>query len=107
MVPCPAGFTIVLVAARFQALLLGLLVLSVFSVGLCLLLVAVGAALVLGQEKLLDRIGSRWKGLVTVLPLISPLLVAAVGVFFVLDTWEHGREPIKALLRAFFRWLEA
>lgn len=100
IVPCPAGFTIILVAAHFQALALGLFILLFFSLGLGLVLVAIGIVLVVGKEGLLDRIGSRGSKAMRFLPVLSALLVSAVGGYFVYDSVSRGQESIAQMLRA-------
>lgn len=100
IVPCPAGFTIILVAAHFQALALGLFILLFFSLGLGLVLVAIGVVLVLGKEGILDRLGSRGNKALRFLPVLSALLVSSVGAYFVYDSVSRGQESIAQMLRA-------
>jgi nickel/cobalt exporter len=100
IVPCPAGFTIILVAAHYQALALGLVILGFFSLGLGALLCGIGIALVLGKEWILDRFGARRLGFARWLPVASAALVASIGVYFMWDSWSRGRVEIGQMLRA-------
>jgi nickel/cobalt exporter len=100
IVPCPAGFTIMMVAAKYQALGLGLLILAFFSFGLGLLLCTIGVTLVLGKEKLLDRMGSKSQLLMRWLPVLSAGLVASIGIYFMWDSYSRGRTEIGQMLKA-------
>ncbi len=100
IVPCPAGFTIMLVAAKYQALGLGLLILTFFSFGLGALLCGIGVVLVLGKGWIFDRLGSRSEALVRWLPVYSAGLVACIGVYFMWDSVSQGRAEIGNMLKA-------
>ncbi len=107
IVPCPAGFTIVLVAAHFQALLLGLVVLSFFSFGLGLMLIGIGCVLVVGKERWLDRVGGSLRSrFLRLAPVASAILVSMIGVWFCFDSIARGQQPIAQMLRALARQLE-
>ena len=107
IVPCPAGFTIMLVAAHFQALLLGLVVLGFFSLGLGLMLIGIGCFLVIGKEGLLDRVGSSMQRRVfQYAPVVSALLVSGVGLWFCYDSLSQGQESIAQMLKALAMKLE-
>jgi len=107
IVPCPAGFTIMLVAAHFQALWLGLIVLGFFSLGLGLMLIAIGCVLVLGKERILNRVGAPLKSrFLQLAPVFSALLVSLIGVWFCVDSLAQGREPIAQMLRALASYLD-
>jgi nickel/cobalt exporter len=106
IVPCPAGFTIMLVAAHYQKLTLGLIYLTFFSLGLGALLCAIGVVLVLGKERLLDRLGSRSETLLRWLPVASALLVACIGLYFMYDSYAMGKAEIGQMLRALAGVLE-
>ncbi len=100
IVPCPAGFTIMLVAAHFQALLLGLVILGFFSLGLGLMLIGIGCVLVVGREGLLDRAGSTLQTrFLRYAPVFSALLVSAVGFWFCYDSVIQGQDSIVQMLR--------
>ncbi|MFQ5655638.1 MAG: hypothetical protein ACE5GW_13030, partial [Planctomycetota bacterium] len=105
IVPCPAGFTIMLVAAHYQALALGLVVLSFFSLGLGAILIGIGITLVLGKGKILDRLGGRTKRVMGALPVLSALVVAGIGLFFIWDSIDRGRVPIAQMMRAAADWI--
>jgi len=107
IVPCPAGFTIILVAAHFQALLLGLVVLGVFSFGLGLMLIGIGCVLVVGKERWLDHIGSPLKSrFLRIAPVVSAMLVSLIGVWFCVDSVLRGQDSIAQMLRALARQLD-
>lgn len=107
IVPCPAGFTIVLVAAHFQALLLGLVVLGFFSFGLGLMLIGIGCVLVVGKERWLDRVGVSLKSrFLRLAPVASAILVSMIGIWFCIDSITQGQQPIAQMLRALARQLE-
>lgn len=100
IVPCPAGFMIMLVAAHYQALGLGLLILTFFSLGLGALLCGIGVVLVLGKTKVLDHFGSRSTTIVRWLPVMSAGLVACIGVYFMWDSYAQGKTEIAQMLRS-------
>ncbi|MGE4632057.1 MAG: hypothetical protein AAEJ47_03385, partial [Planctomycetota bacterium] len=107
IVPCPAGFTIMLVAAHFQALLLGLVVLGFFSLGLGLMLIGIGSFLVIGKEGLLDRVGSSMQSRIfRYAPVASALLVSGIGLWFCYDSLAQGQESIAQMLKALAAKLE-
>ena len=107
IVPCPAGFTIMLVAAHFQALLLGLVVLGFFSLGLGLMLIGIGCFLVIGKEGLLDRVGSSMQSRIfRYAPVASALLVSGIGLWFCYDSLAQGQESIAQMLKALAAKLE-
>ena len=105
IVPCPAGFTIIIIAMHLQALWAGLIVLTVFSLGLSSLLIAIGVLLVLGKQGFLDRIGDRGRFLIRWLPVVSPLLVTAIGITFVTHTVSTGHGELGEMLKAFKDWM--
>ena len=108
IVPCPAGFTILLVAAHFQALWLGLIILIFFSLGLGVTLISIGILLTVGKEGVIDRMGIRASGsLLRVAPVFSALLVSAVGAWFTWQSFAESQGVIAQMLRAFARWLES
>jgi len=108
IVPCPAGFTILLVAAHFQALWLGLIILTFFSLGLGGTLIGIGILLTVGKEGVIDRMGLRATGsLLRWAPVLSALLVSAVGAWFTWQSFVEGQGVIAQMLRAFAIWLES
>ena len=106
VVPCPAGFTIMLVAAHYQKLSLGLLYLIFFSLGLGGVLCGIGVALVLGKSRILGRLGSKGGTALRWLPVASALVVAAIGVYFAVSAYTQGEREIAQMLRALADSLE-
>lgn len=131
LVPCPAGLTVILVGLHFpDKLLFALFLLVFFSIGLGSVLVSIGVALISGKALLsarsregaffqemgflrrwlplsflssLDSLGA--KGL-RVLPALSGLFIAGLGVLFCITTFVTGRTEIAALLRAVADWVQ-
>ena len=103
IVPCPAGFTIMLVAAHYQRLSLGLLYLTFFSLGLGAVLCAIGVVLVVAKDGVLNLFGSKSDLLLRWLPVGSACLVGAIGVYFVWDSVSQGRTEISQMLTALAR----
>jgi len=100
IVPCPAGFTIILVAAHYGALALGLLILVFFSFGLGALLCLIGVGLTLGKAKIFDRLGNNSRRLVQWLPVGSAAFVALLGIGFMVRTYGEGKTEVAQMLRA-------
>lgn len=105
MVPCPAGFVIILIAGYYHQLWAGLLILSAFSIGLGAVLVAIGVALVLGGSSILDRLGRHGRSVMRWAPVASALIVAGLGVYFAWRAYDLGREPVAQMLRAASDWI--
>lgn len=78
LVPCPDAIAILLVAVAINRIVLGMLLIVAFSVGLALVLILIGVALVHGA-----RLASRndWLNHFSrYTPLVSALVVSALGV---------------------------
>ena len=78
LVPCPDAIAILLVAVAINRILLGMLLIVAFSVGLALVLILIGIAMVQGMRlvariDLLNRF-SRYT------PLVSAVVVAGLGI---------------------------
>jgi len=77
IVPCPSALIVMLSAIALHRVAFGLVLIVIFSLGLASVLIAIGL-LMLYARRLVD--GMRWApGLFTRLPLVSPLVVAALG----------------------------
>ena len=100
IVPCPAGFTIMLVAAHYQQLSLGLLYLTFFSLGLGSVLSVIGILLVLAKDGVLNRFGSGSEKALRWLPVGSACLVGMIGAYFVWNSVTQGRTEIGQMLKA-------
>ncbi len=95
-------------AAHFQALWLGLIILTFFSLGLGGTLIGIGILLTVGKEGVIDRMGLRATGsLLRWAPVLSALLVSAVGAWFTWQSFVEGQGVIAQMLRAFAIWLES
>ena len=83
LAPCPSALVVLLTAIAFHRVWLGLILVTAFSVGLGLLLIAIGVAVVLMGDRLLKGRQSGW--LVAALPVASALIITAIGCVF---TWR-------------------
>ena len=88
MIPCSTGINILIVALYTQRLELGLVVLTVFSLGLGLVITAVALALLLGRATLFDRSKRpRWFRYV---PVAGAFAVMLVGGAIFLNTLQQA-----------------
>ncbi len=80
MVPCPSAAVVLLSAIYLGRIGLGLLLIAAFSLGLAASLVIIGVLVVRGR-RLLERLagGPRARRLAAALPLLSALLITALG----------------------------
>lgn len=111
MVPCPAGLGVILIAAQFQVLLAGLLVLVTFSVGLGAVLVAIAVSLVLGKRLTSIDLDAESESpilrrLQRYLPILSAFLIACIGAYFVFRAASQDPTSIAQMLRAAAGWLD-
>ncbi len=84
LVPCPEALVILILAATWGRLALGLALIVAFSLGLALVLIAIGMLLVLSGEQLWRRFKPngaipRW------LPVLSALIVVGLGLALALQ----------------------
>jgi len=78
ILPCPSALIVMLSAIALHRVALGLVMICSFSVGLASVLIAIGL-LMLYARHLTQRL--KWEGgLLSRLPLVSPLFVATLGV---------------------------
>jgi nickel/cobalt exporter len=78
ILPCPSALIVMLSAIALHRVALGLVMICSFSVGLASVLIAIGL-LMLYARQLMQRL--KWEGgLLSRLPLVSPLFVATLGV---------------------------
>jgi ABC-type nickel/cobalt efflux system permease component RcnA len=83
LVPCPEALSVMLVAIGLNRIVLGLGLIVAFSVGLVVVLIAIGILLVYARSRL-ERLGKpkstchRW------LPLVSAIIVTMLGLGIVL-----------------------
>ncbi|MCX8957650.1 nickel/cobalt efflux protein RcnA [Erwinia psidii] len=86
LIPCPAAITVLLICIQLKALVLGATMVICFSIGLALTLVTVGVAAALSVRQ-----AARWPGFAIIskkAPLLSSLLMAAVGVYMAIHGWN-------------------
>jgi ABC-type nickel/cobalt efflux system permease component RcnA len=77
IVPCPSALVVLLSAISLNRVGLGLLMIVAFSLGLALVLMAIGLLMVYARG-FMERVGSRGR-LWQTLPVFSPLIIAALG----------------------------
>jgi ABC-type nickel/cobalt efflux system permease component RcnA len=87
ILPCPSAFVLGLIAFQQQLYLQGLIMVIVFSVGLAVVLSAIGLVLVQTKGYLRER-GKQHKGrlyrlLETKLPVLAALVIAMIGIVMV------------------------
>ena len=85
LVPCPEALGVMLIAIGLGRIGLGLALIVAFSFGLAAVLIAIGILLVRCKSRWLDRLGkpgSPWQRL---LPLVSAVVVALLGVGIVVN----------------------
>ncbi len=78
LVPCPDAIAILLVAVAINRILLGLALIVSFSLGLAVVLIIIGLLMVTSR-RLFDRV-SLLDRLAPVMPMVSALIVLALGV---------------------------
>ena len=83
LLPCPTALVVLLAAVSFHNVLLGMVLVAAFSVGLAIVLTAIGLAFVFGQRalrrrRLLSRIGGSM--LARALPALSAAAITVAGV---------------------------
>jgi len=77
IVPCPSALVVLLSAISLNRVGLGLLMIVAFSLGLALVLMAIGLLMVYARG-FIERVGSGGR-LWQTLPVFSPLIIAALG----------------------------
>lgn len=78
LAPCPDAIAILLLAVAIQRIPMGLALIVSFSVGLAIVLIAIGLAM-LHSRRLFSRLDA-FERVAPVLPLVSALVVLALGV---------------------------
>jgi nickel/cobalt exporter len=77
IVPCPSALVVLLSAISLNRVGLGLLMIVAFSLGLALVLMAIGLLMVYARG-FMEKVGSQGR-LWRTLPVFSPLIIAALG----------------------------
>ncbi|WP_420877347.1 hypothetical protein [Rhodobium orientis] len=86
--PCPAAITVFILCLHLGKVFLGVTLVSAFSIGLAVTLVAIGVAAALGLKYVATRT-SRFDRVMRAAPYLSGALIAAVGLIMVLVGWSH------------------
>jgi len=94
LVPCPDAIAILLVAVAINRILLGLALIISFSLGLAVVLIVIGLLMV-NSRRLFDRIGL-FDRLAPVLPIVSALVVLALGFGLTWGAYVRARESLFA-----------
>jgi len=88
LMPCPAALTMLLVCLRLKKVALGVGLVTSFSVGLAIVLVALGVVASIGVRHA-SRHLPRFERVAEWLPYVSSLIVVAVGVFMAVSGYRH------------------
>ena len=78
-VPCPSALVVLLTAISYQKLVLGLLLIIVFSLGLASVLIAIGILTVAAGSVIKRYSGNREQKLFRVLSIVSSIVIILVG----------------------------
>ncbi|MBN1309923.1 MAG: PD40 domain-containing protein [Anaerolineae bacterium] len=99
LVPCPDAIAILLIAIAINRVLLGLGLVVTFSLGMAIVLILIGGAVVRGR--LLVSRADLFSRIAPVLPVVSAVVVLGVGLIMIfgavsrndmLAAWQSGRE---------------
>lgn len=90
IVPCPAALVVLMLAINIGRLAFGLLLILTFSLGLAVVLVAIGVAVVRASGEIRKHIGAR-SPLLLALPLASSVLITILGLWMLLYTLIQHR----------------
>ena len=101
LVPCPAGITLVIFSVSFegQNTFKCFLYLTAFSAGLAGVLIAVAVSMVLSKKFLVsDTPKPRTKRILSLLPIVSCVAVAGVGLLLCYQAYDPDFVALKAKL---------
>ena len=91
MVPCPSGLALIIFAFSRNQPVLGITLLTAFSLGLGLVLVSIGVAMVMGKSILASWFTAKfWKMLLRVLPIVSACTITGVGIWITMQALLEG-----------------
>lgn len=90
LVPCPDAIAILLVAIAINRILLGLALITSFSLGLAIVLIVIGLLMV-NSRRIFDRIGFLDR-LAPVLPIVSAVIVLALGFGLTWGAYVRAKE---------------
>ena len=88
LIPCPAAITVFLLCLHLGKLTLGITLVSAFSIGLAITLVAVGVVAALGLRYVSART-SRFDRIMQLAPSISAALIALIGGLIIWSGISH------------------
>jgi nickel/cobalt exporter len=80
LIPCPAAITVLILCLQLKEFILGILLVTAFSIGLALTLVASGVIAAVGMK----HATKRWKGLDTFMakaPYLSSTVITLLGLY--------------------------
>jgi ABC-type nickel/cobalt efflux system permease component RcnA len=96
IVPCPSALVVLLSAVTLHRIGLGLVLIVAFSAGLAAVLTAIGM-LVLYARRALDRMEWGGAGVLRQLPLVSSLLITALGAVLAVQSASAAQLPAVGL----------
>ena len=92
LVPCPDAIAILLVAVAINRILLGLALIVSFSLGLAVVLIAIGLLMV-SSRRLFDRVSFLDKA-APVMPIVSALVVLALGFALTWGAYVRAKDSL-------------
>jgi nickel/cobalt exporter len=90
IIPCPSALVVLLAAIAYHKLSLGLLLILAFSLGLALVLTAIGIVMVYGRSLLGRARLPLNNALVARLPMVSALAVSCLGLLIAIQAVSGG-----------------
>ncbi|MEM8693601.1 MAG: nickel/cobalt efflux transporter [Pseudomonadota bacterium] len=88
LIPCPAAITVFILCLHLGQFALGVTLVSAFSIGLAITLVAIGIVAAVGLKVMSSRT-SRFDRLLRAAPWISAALIALIGVAIIWTGFSH------------------
>lgn len=88
LIPCPAAITVFILCLHLDRVTLGVTLVSAFSIGLAIMLVAIGIVAAVGLKFVSSR-NSRLDRLLQAAPWISVALIAVVGIAIIWTGFTH------------------
>ena len=83
IVPCPKALVILLLAISLQKVMLGITIVTIFSLGMALVLVGIGITLVKASHLLKNRFQGRR---IQILPILGSLIIIILGFIITIRT---------------------
>ncbi|MCV6598744.1 MAG: nickel/cobalt efflux transporter [Mangrovicoccus sp.] len=88
LIPCPAAITVFILCLHLGKVALGVTLVSAFSIGLAVTLVAVGVVAALGLQAMSKR-SARFDQVMAAAPWASAALIALIGVLIIWSGYSH------------------